>query len=89
VARVGTSALPWFAVGIVVFVASVTVIHGMGGHIVEVAAILGLLGACICAVVLGVRDNPVSAQMIARRDVVHGSVIEATRDHRSRRARRR
>jgi hypothetical protein len=50
-----------------VFVASVTVMHGMAGHIVEVAAILSLLGACIRAVALGVRDNPVSAQMVARR----------------------
>ena len=70
-----TRALPWFGLAAALFILGFAAFSGAGQGAVEAAAMFVFLGACIRSIGLAVRDNPVSAQMLARRDVIHGALL--------------
>jgi Na+/citrate or Na+/malate symporter len=83
-----TRALPWFVLAVLLAVAGFAFVDGSPRGMVEAAAMFVFLGACIRSVGLAVRDNPVSAQMLAQRDLVHSSLLsESASATRRRRAR--
>jgi hypothetical protein len=59
-----TRAAPWFVVGIVLFVVAAVGVSGTARDVAEIAAIFVLIGACIRAVALSVRDDDVSSGVI-------------------------
>lgn len=70
-----TRSLPWFGLAALLFVLGLAALAGTAQGVVVAAAWFVFLGACIRGVGLAVRDNPVGAQMLARRDLVHGSLL--------------
>jgi hypothetical protein len=56
----------WFALAALLGVIAFTVLHGTPHHVLEVVAVLVLVGAMIRAAGLGTRDNPVSRDMLRR-----------------------
>jgi hypothetical protein len=64
VRRVQTGTVPWFGAAVVLFVVAVTVLSGTARDVVVSVAVFVLIGACIRAVVLAVRDDDVSASTI-------------------------
>jgi hypothetical protein len=70
-----TRTYPWFALAAVVAVAGFVFVHGPAQGMVAAAAMFLFLGACIRGISLSVRDNPVSAKMLASRDLVHSALV--------------
>jgi cytochrome bd-type quinol oxidase subunit 2 len=75
-----SSARPWFALAVVLTVAAFPILHDTAQGVVVAAAMFTFFGACIRSVSLAVRDNPVSAQMLAQRDIIHGSLLSESAD---------
>jgi hypothetical protein len=61
-----THTWPWFALAALLGVIALAVLHGTPHHVLEVVAVFVLVAACIRAAGLGVRDNPVSGDMLRR-----------------------
>jgi hypothetical protein len=59
--RLRTRAGPWFAIALVLFVIAAAVLNGAARDVVESLAVFVLIGACIRAVALAVRDDDVSS----------------------------
>lgn len=59
-----TSAAPWFGVAVVVFVVALLVLRGTAENVTMAAGFAVLLGACMRAVALAVRDDDVSSSAI-------------------------
>jgi hypothetical protein len=70
-----TSARLWFALAVVLAIVGFAFTDGPAQGMVEAAAMFAFFGACIRSVSLSVRDNPVSTQMLARRDIVHSTLL--------------
>ncbi len=62
--KLRTSTLPWFGLAVLLFVVGSSVLSASPGTIVRIVAIFVALGACIRAVALSVRDDPVSSDTI-------------------------
>jgi hypothetical protein len=65
----------WFGVTVLLFVVALAAMHGTAKNIVVAVAVFGFLGACIRTIGLAVRDNPVSTEYVARRDVFHSALM--------------
>lgn len=61
--KLKTSSLPWFGVAALLFIIG-SVLDSGAGTVLMILAIFGGLGACIRAVALAVRDDPVSSATI-------------------------
>jgi hypothetical protein len=65
-------AAPWFALVVLLFVASLFVHEGTVQSLLRVAGGVVFLATCIVLVGRGVRDNPVSADMVTKRSIEGG-----------------
>jgi hypothetical protein len=85
-----THTWPWFAFAALLGVIAFGILHGTAHHVLEVVAVFVLVAACIRAVGLAVRDNPVSGDML-RRNTGTGAWATwmADESHRERRSGRR
>jgi hypothetical protein len=83
-----TRTLPWFGLALLLALLGFAVLHGVGQGVAEAAAMFVFFGACIRSVSLAVRDNPVSTQMLAQRDLVHSSLLSESAGARRRGGRR-
>jgi hypothetical protein len=64
VSRLKTGASAWFAIGVVLLVLAAVVLNGTARDVVESVGVFALIGACIRAVVLAVRDDEVSSATV-------------------------
>ena len=70
--RLRTRTWPWFALAAVLLFVGVVILRGDARSVVESAAVLLLVAACIRALGLAVRDNPVGGEMVTRRSIEAG-----------------
>jgi hypothetical protein len=70
-----TRSLPWFGLATVLAVLGFAALRGTPQGVAVAVAMLVFFGACIRAIGLAVRDNPVSAQMISRSDIIHRTIL--------------
>jgi hypothetical protein len=64
VSRLKTGSAGWFAIAVVLFVAAVAALGGTARNVVATVAVFMLIGACLRAVVLSVRDDDVSSSRV-------------------------
>jgi hypothetical protein len=89
VSRIRTRAWPWFALAALLLFVGAVIVHGSARSVVESVAVFLLVAACIRALGLSVRDNPVGAEMVTRRSIEAGVAGWMAQDAADRRARRR
>jgi hypothetical protein len=64
VSRLRTGAALWFTIAVVLFLVAAVVLRGTARDVVGTLAGFILIGACLRAVVLGVRDDEVSSSTV-------------------------